>query len=411
MKQRELLMVLALGICSIQVNAQSRKLKTERNGYQWYSIKSKEGKEGAEGKDGSILIPLNRGYDFICYICRKNVGWFSVSRNGKEGACDITGKEIIVPEKYDFVYFLDKEGYVGYYSVEMNGKEGVCDITGKEIIPCRYENIIYYDGFEYANSDNKYIAMGIKLDSQGMSYGSGLASSSSSSSSSSSTSRSSSRTSSSYNSGAPERSNSSSDLRYKGLYTISSQGRSQTYGGYTGIAGSDLETEIEIYDDYIMVGTTKCTFDKVSGGERAYSSKGWGVNGWHTYSTYYVDSNYNIRRVDTSSGQFGTDWFEYEVAKGRCTMPKYQPQFSGSSASGGGGSTYGSGNSTYNQNQTGKKVRTACRSCMYTNGKCSVCKGTGRQRTSAAGYSTTTECRNCGGSGRCPTCGGDGWIN
>ena len=202
-----------------------------------------------------------------------------------------------------------------------------------------------------------------------------------------------------------------SGLRYKGLYTISSQGRSQTTGGYTGYAGSDFTTEIQIYDDYILVGTEKCKFDKMQGKERVYISSGWSFGGNSTYSRYYVDTNYNIRKVDTFNGQFGSDWFEYEVAKGETTMPKYQPKFSGSSASGGGSSTIGSAGSTYNQNQTGKKGRTACRSCMYTNGKCSVCKGTGRQTSSAAGHSTKIQCRNCGGSGRCPTCGGDGWIN
>ncbi len=68
-------------------------------------------------------------------------------------------------------------------------------------------------------------------------------------------------------------------------------------------------------------------------------------------------------------------------------------------------------NGRYNNCQKSTNQRTACRSCMYTNGKCSVCKGTGRQTSSVAGYSTKTQCRNCGGDGRCPTCGGDGWIN
>ncbi|MBQ5982469.1 MAG: WG repeat-containing protein [Prevotella sp.] len=173
------------------------KLKT----YETESI-HKDGKEGAEGKNGGTLIPLSRGYDFICFHPKINVmGYFSVSRNDKEGACDITGKEIIAPNKYDFVSFHEEDGHVGYYEVQINGVEGACDITGKEIVPCRYQSIIYsIDCFKYKNSAGEWIEMDIKLDKQGRAYGSEVASSSSSSSTSSTSSNSSSSSSSSSNS-------------------------------------------------------------------------------------------------------------------------------------------------------------------------------------------------------------------
>ena len=68
-------------------------------------------------------------------------------------------------------------------------------------------------------------------------------------------------------------------------------------------------------------------------------------------------------------------------------------------------------NNELNQRQNTTKKRKACRSCMYTNGKCSVCKGRGLETISVSGHVSKVQCRNCGGSGRCPICGGDGWIN
>ena len=194
MKQKVfLLMVLALGMCNINVNAQRRLLQTEKNGFKWYIIWKDRNGYGAEGEDGSTLIPLSRGYNHINFSPLYNgTGYFEVERNGKVGACDITGKEIIAPDKYDMVLFYERKGYVGYYEVEINGKLGVCDITGKEIIPCRYRSILYItNGFELQNSDgDSFYSANIKLDKQGRAYSTLTATSSSpiSNSSSSSTS-------------------------------------------------------------------------------------------------------------------------------------------------------------------------------------------------------------------------------
>lgn len=201
-------------------------------------------------------------------------------------------------------------------------------------------------------------------------------------------------------------------LRYKGLYTVSSQGRSQTTGGYTGVPGPDFEEEIEIYDDYIMVMSTKYDFDKQSGNERVYSSPVSSFMGTSSYDTYYVDKNYNIRKVSTFNSQFGTDWFEYVVVKGRSTIQKHQPQFGESpSINSGGGNSSNSGGSTYTESGKSTKSHRACTSCKYTNGKCPVCKGSKRVKNNTYGVNSTKTCTNCNASGLCPICGGDGWID
>ena len=80
---------------------------------------------------------LENKYPYVCYHSGDG-GWFTVKLNDKEGACDLTGKEII-PCKYNDVVF-----YGDSYEITINGKKGSCDLTGKEIIPCKYDEVTFY---------------------------------------------------------------------------------------------------------------------------------------------------------------------------------------------------------------------------------------------------------------------------
>ena len=185
-------------------------------------------------------------------------------------------------------------------------------------------------------------------------------------------------------------------LLYKGIYTISGQARSQTTGGYTGIAAQDLVTEIEIYNDSIIVGFEKCKYSRSTNTERVYESSDFGWYGNTSYNSYYVDENFNIRKVNTFSTQFGTEWFEYQVSKGRCTMPNnYQGQTT----------------TSYETQRT--PVRQRCRVCQRNPGVCYVCNGK-REIPASVNYSTGEaimgKCRSCNNTGICSACGGDGWI-
>lgn len=173
MKQIFLLLLLSLGMLSINVSAQKRFLKTGENGFQWYEL-YKDGISGAEGMDGRTLIPLSRGYNTIMYEAFKNgKGHFLVIRDKKYGVCDITGWEIIAPDKYDFVNYHEVEGCVGYYTVSKSSGVGACDITGKEILPCLYDEVSYSDVFIYKKTyDGDYIRTNIKLDKQNKSLNS-----------------------------------------------------------------------------------------------------------------------------------------------------------------------------------------------------------------------------------------------
>ena len=147
---------------------------------------------------------------------------------------------------------------------------------------------------------------------------------------------------------------------------------------------------------------------------------GYGMGGYQvmpsgfvrdTSMDYLLDPRYAMQQVQNQEQQ------EYEAAKQfrpNLTLEQYRAekaqayqimkeQERGSSSS--------SSSSSSPSVTTNQQSKTACRSCMYTNGKCPVCKGSGRQSSSSYGVSTTIQCSNCKGSGRCPSCGGDGWIN
>ena len=111
-----------------EANKIEKELQIE-TGFKWYEVKQR-GNVGAEDYYNNTLIPLSRGYSFIC--------------------------------------FHSKEGHVGYFSIQKNGKCGACDITGKEVISPSYESVFYAsDGFNYKNSSGSYVPTGWYLDSEG----------------------------------------------------------------------------------------------------------------------------------------------------------------------------------------------------------------------------------------------------
>lgn len=145
-----ILMLAGLMLVSFSSFAQSKTLQTESDGFQWYKLEQ-NGKYGAQSMGGVTFIPLSRGYTSICYLTT-NGGWFCVKKNSNsEGACDITGREIVAPGKYDEVSYRNENGF-GYYKVELNGKRGACDISGREILaPGRYDSFMIdnKDGYFY----------------------------------------------------------------------------------------------------------------------------------------------------------------------------------------------------------------------------------------------------------------------
>lgn len=197
-------------------------------------------------------------------------------------------------------------------------------------------------------------------------------------------------------------------LLYKGIYTQSTQGRARSTGGYTGVAGPDIELEVEIYEDKMMVNGMEYEYKGTKNGRRMYRG------GFNDENTYYVSSSYNMYLETQFSSMFGTEWFTYEVTKGRSLMPKYTPEFGGSGSSSGYKGQSSSGSSNGRSSASGgtrSSSRKVCQACKYGNGRCGVCHGTGKKQSSFAGHTVWVDCDNCHRTGKCPVCGGDGWID
>lgn len=165
-KTISVLMLVGLALVSFSSFAQEKTLHTEYDGFQWY-LSYQNGKYGAQSMGGVTFIPLSRGYTEIYYISKREGGFFSVIKNNQgHGVCDITGREIIAPGRYDDASYEKTIEGCAFCWVELNGKSGVCDINGQEIIAPIYESLIYMDGeFRYENASGNWVSTGIKLSS------------------------------------------------------------------------------------------------------------------------------------------------------------------------------------------------------------------------------------------------------
>ena len=154
MKRLILLILTVLLCCGYQtLNAQEKKIKEllekkyssvvyQSGSGGWFDVKLND-KEGACDLTGKEIIPCK--YDNVDFYGNS----YGIKLKGKEGSCDLTGTEII-PCKYDEVTF-----YGDRYGIKLNGKEGTCDLTGKEVISCKYDNILLSGGYYHIKLDGK----------------------------------------------------------------------------------------------------------------------------------------------------------------------------------------------------------------------------------------------------------------
>ncbi|MBO7051061.1 MAG: WG repeat-containing protein [Prevotella sp.] len=139
MRKLYIILSLLVALNSTNVQAQSMEKKLEAkygwacehtsDGQKWYSVK-KDGKEGACDLEGKEIVPPK--FDSVI----KHSYSYSVSLNKKEGIYSFDGEEIIVP-RYDKI--LDTGN--GFFYVEQNEKVGMCNANGVEIIGCEYDAV------------------------------------------------------------------------------------------------------------------------------------------------------------------------------------------------------------------------------------------------------------------------------
>ncbi len=293
--------------------------------------------------------------------------------SGDNGICDITGKEIISPNRgYSDIVFHKEDEKFGYFSVKKGNMKGICDMTGKEIVPCNYTNIIYhpYDKvLMYENYDGKYVSLNIGLDDRTkgdfylasaipihtMSYSATNAPS--------------------YNSGTNQVSNS-------GNGTNSEHGK---IINQTSEKEGTLVVRKEWYEDgyYSIFLMDKC---KACGGTGRvgynFCTAGCAM-GYLTLLTYYDPNGNEVER----SGNMGSQYNSY---------------YGGNS-----GGTYSGGNTGSGSRNGGGSVYTKCTSCNGT-GRCSSCNGRGYKFNSYSGHDDS--CPSCRGKGSCPICYGRGKL-
>ncbi len=182
----------------VQIISDSKKLHNESDGFKWYEIEE-SGVVSVVTSEGEMLIPSSMGLEEVSYSPYEG-GWFRVKKNGKEGAFDKNGNEIVPPELYDKVWYRDgdcgyqccvvKQGNLwgacdakgneiikpqydevrydvvfGYYEVKSRGYMGACDQMGREIIQPMFKEIDYKNhSFRYKNDIGDWIPLYITLD-------------------------------------------------------------------------------------------------------------------------------------------------------------------------------------------------------------------------------------------------------
>lgn len=117
--------------------------------YSFYQI-SNNNKSGICDSLGNLIVPLV--YDWVGLPKEKRY-FMITNKAGKHGIYDIVARKELIKPKYDFA---DYEFY-NDFKVKLNGKEGICNISGKEIIPPNFKMILV-KGYNGHKPENVYMA-------------------------------------------------------------------------------------------------------------------------------------------------------------------------------------------------------------------------------------------------------------
>ncbi len=142
MIQTFLLMVLALGMCSINTSAQSKVYKLGNDGFEWYEIKNSDGKYGVNDKYGNLIIPVV--YDQILYyeVSDPIDAGFQVFKDKYSGWYNKSGKCMIpYTRQYTHVQKNTDKNWGTYYWVKKNNGMGICDKNGIELVFVQLQGI------------------------------------------------------------------------------------------------------------------------------------------------------------------------------------------------------------------------------------------------------------------------------
>lgn len=139
----------------------SEDVNSERDGYEWVSLKSESNLCGAQ-VGGKVVVPAE--YSEVEYM--PYYGGYFIVGNGKYiGAYDCTGKYLIPIDRcYSSIYKTCSDGRF-YYRVGKGNKYGACDLNGVEIVKPIYHDLILYNGVFVYRDGNNWSPLTIGIDS------------------------------------------------------------------------------------------------------------------------------------------------------------------------------------------------------------------------------------------------------
>lgn len=161
--KRIVLLSYILIVTSLISLADIRKVK-EDDGFIWYKV-TENGKYGRADQNGNIIIPVK--YDLLVYYSSKYFGGYIDygGKNQRKSAWTVEGDCVISEDDgYEEIYKQNAGSGIYWLQVVKNGLEGACSVSGEEIIKPAYDGLIYsIDGFNY-KKNGKWLPLGITFD-------------------------------------------------------------------------------------------------------------------------------------------------------------------------------------------------------------------------------------------------------
>ena len=137
-------------------------VNSERDGYEWVSLKGESNLCGAQA-GGKVIVPAE--YSELEYMPYYG-GYFLVGNGRYLGAYDCTGKYLIPLDRcYSSIYKTCSDGRY-YYRVGKGNKYGACDLNGVEIVKPIYHDLILYNGVFIYRDGSTWIPLSIGLNSE-----------------------------------------------------------------------------------------------------------------------------------------------------------------------------------------------------------------------------------------------------
>ena len=135
-------------------------INSERDGYEWISLKGESNLCGAQA-GGKVIVPAE--YVNVKYMPYYG-GYFLVGDGNYCGIYDCAGNYLIPIDRcYSSILKTCSDGRY-YYRVCKNGKYGACNLKGTEIVEPIYRDLILYNGVFIYRNDADWLPLSIGID-------------------------------------------------------------------------------------------------------------------------------------------------------------------------------------------------------------------------------------------------------